>query len=138
MNATINTPGTAGSTQSSSSTVNLLGRLLDDATALLRNEVQLARAEALETVHQLKTRAGAMAAGGALIAGGALTLIAAAVLGLAQVVPAWAAALIVGGALLLLGWAMLAAARKRLIEKPLIRTRESFDRDAAVVARRTS
>lgn len=136
MNSTINTPGSA---QSSGSTVNLLGRLLDDATALLRNEVQLAKAEFLAVINELKVRTAAMAAGTGMMAVGALTLVAAAVLALAEVVPPWAAALIVGAALLLIGWLMVAAARKRLgfNEKPMARTKESIERDADVVARRS-
>jgi len=115
----------------------LLGRLFDDATALLRNEVQLAKAEFLNTANEMKTRAFAMAAGGVLIAVGGLALVAAVILALATVVAAWLAALIVGIALAAIGGIMLSAARKRLSASPLERTKASLERDANVVARRT-
>jgi hypothetical protein len=128
---------TNGNSSQSASMTALIGRLLDDATALLRNEVQLAKAEALNTVNELKSRAISMAAGTVLLLVGALVLVAAAVLGLATIVTPWLAALIVGVALAIVGAALLSAARRRLESGNLERTRASLERDANVVARRT-
>jgi len=132
--SSINTNG--NSSQGASMTA-LIGRLLDDATALLRNEVQLAKAEALNTVNELKSRAVSMAAGTVLLVVGAFVLVAAAVLGLATVVAPWLAALIVGVVLAIAGAALLSAARRRLESGNLQRTKTSLERDANVVARRT-
>jgi len=128
---------TNGNSSQSASMTALIGRLLDDATALLRNEVQLAKAEALNTVNELKSRAVSMAAGTVLVLVGALVLVAAAVLGLATVVAPWLAALIVGVVLAIAGAALLSAARRRLESGNLQRTKTSLERDATVVARRT-
>ncbi|MFL6550615.1 MAG: phage holin family protein, partial [Povalibacter sp.] len=121
----------------SASTTALLGRLFDDATALLRNEVQLAKAEFLNAANEVKTRAVSMAAGGALLAVAALVFVTAAILALAEVVAPWLAALIVGVVLAIIGAILLSAARKRLSSGNLERTKASLERDANVVARRT-
>ena len=128
---------TNGNSSQSASMTALIGRLLDDATALLRNEVQLAKAEALNTVNELKSRAVSMAAGTVLLVVGAFVLVAAAVLGLATVVAPWLAALIVGVVLAITGAALLSAARRRLESGNLQRTKTSLERDTNVVARRT-
>src|SRR4051794_25996601 len=127
----------SNSNGTSASTTALLGRLFDDATALLRNEVQLAKAEFLNAANEVKARAVSMAAGGALLAVAALALVAAAILALAEVVAPWLAALIVGVVLAIIGAILLSAARKRLSSGNLERTKASLERDANVVARRT-
>ena len=79
-----------------------------------------------------ETAAGALAAG-------ALTLVAAIVLALAQVMQPWLAASIVGVVLLLLGWMLLRAGQRKLADVGRLgRTQESLQKDATVVARRTS
>jgi xanthine/uracil permease len=130
----MNSNGTSG--QGASATA-LIGRLFDDATALLRNEVQLAKAEFVNTTNELKARALAFAAGGILLVVGALVLVAAAVLGLATVVEPWLAAVIVGVVLAVIGAILVSAARKKLESGKLDRTKASLERDANVVARRT-
>jgi hypothetical protein len=137
MSSPLSSINTNGNSSQSASMTALIGRLLDDATALLRNEVQLAKAEALNTVNELKSRAVSMATGTVLVLVGALVLVAAAVLGLATVVAPWLAALIVGVVLAIAGTALLSAARRRLESGNLERTRASLERDAKVVARRT-
>jgi len=127
----------SNSNGTSASTTALLGRLFDDATALLRNEVQLAKAEFLNAANEVKTRAVSMAAGGALLAVAALVFVTAAILALAEVVAPWLAALIVGVVLAIIGAILLSAARKRLSSGNLERTKASLERDANVVARRT-
>jgi hypothetical protein len=102
----------------------LLSDLARDSSRLLRQEVDLAKAELAEKV-------GAVGAGGALLAAGALialagflVLLAAAVLGLSMVLEPWLAALVVGVAVLLVGAILALVGRSRL-------------RAAALVPRRT-
>ena len=79
----------------------LMTRLSEQTGELVRAEVALARAELQRSVRHAGLGIGLLGTSGvlALYAGG--VLVAAAVLALALVVPAWAAALAVGGALLL-------------------------------------
>ncbi|MGH8178881.1 MAG: phage holin family protein [Steroidobacter sp.] len=118
---------------------NLLSRLISDATALVRNEMALAKAEFHETTTTLKAGLGAIAVGGAVLLAGVLALIAAVILALAQVVEPWIAALIVGASLAIIGLVMLQAAKKKLEPGNLAldRTQTSLRRDAQVVARKT-
>jgi uncharacterized membrane protein YqjE len=117
---------------------SLLSRLLSDASALVRNEVQLAKAELRETTQNLKEAASAIAIGAAVLLAGVLALIAAVILALAQVVEPWVAALIVGAGLAVVGLIMVQTARKKLDfgHFTLERTQSSLKSDARVVARR--
>jgi hypothetical protein len=113
----------------------LLGRLIDDVTQLFRNELALARAETMEAAHRAKGGIGAVATGGAVLLAGALALVAAAILGLAEVVEPWLAALIVGVVLAAIGYAMVNAGRKRLEPSNFTfgRTQESLRKDKDTV-----
>jgi hypothetical protein len=137
MNAPSPSTHANGNPASGVSMAALLGRLFDDVTALVRNEVQLAKAEFVTTANEVKTRALAMATGGALVAAGGLALVAALILALATVMAPWLAALIVGVALCAIGALLLSSARKRLASGGFDRTKTSLERDAHVVARRT-
>lgn len=81
-----------------------IGALVHDLSEqipdLVRSEIKLAQAEVTEKGKRLGIGIGMFGAGGYLAHLAAFTLVAAAVLGLAEVVPGWAAALIVAGALL--------------------------------------
>src|SRR5689334_7618311 len=92
----------------------LLGRLIEDVTALLRNEIALARAELMESGARALGGVGAVAVGGGVLLAGALTLIAALVLGLARYTEPWLAALIVGAVLAVVGYGMVNAGKRRL------------------------
>jgi hypothetical protein len=122
------------------SATTLLNRLLDDATALVRNEVALAKAEFTQSINAIKLTVSSMAAGTVVLVAGMLTLVAAAVLGLAEVVAPWLAALIVGLALAIVGFALIQGAKRKLASANLSleRTGQSLRKDAAVAARRTS
>lgn len=75
---------------------DLLGTLANETSTLVRQEVALAKSEITEKARFVAGQSAQIAVG-ALIAIGALqTLLFAGVLGLALVVPGWAAALIVG------------------------------------------
>lgn len=121
------------------SAASLVSRLVSDATALVRNELALAKAEVSETAASMKAGITALAIAAAVLLAGLLALLAAVVLALAQIVEPWIAALIVGGALALVGVLLVQGAKKKLepSELELDRTQRSLQKDAAVVARRT-
>ena len=92
----------------------LLRSLLADIRLMLQREAELAKLEVKDKGSRLGL-AGGILAGAAVVALLALgTLIAAAVLGLAIVVPPWAAALIVGTVLVLVAVVMLLIGRARM------------------------
>ena len=104
------------------STVQLVERLQQQTTTLVKTELQHAVAE--------------MKGKGTRIGVGAGTLVAAAVLGLANAVPAWLAAVIVGVILLVIGGAAAAIGAKRAksaVPPAPERTVESVQRDVATV-----
>jgi MFS family permease len=78
----------------------LVKRATEQISALVRDEMRLARAELVEKGKHAGIGAGMFGLGGALALYGLGVLIAAAILGLAEAVPAWAAALIVAVVLL--------------------------------------
>ncbi|MFE3176701.1 phage holin family protein [Amycolatopsis sp. NPDC059090] len=83
------------------STADLAADLTTSIKRLLQDEFRLALAEFQTKGKRFGVGAGLVGFAGVLALLGGATLIAAAVLGLALVVPGWLAALIVGGALLL-------------------------------------
>jgi uncharacterized membrane protein YqjE len=87
----------------------LFGQLSQDMTMLVRQEVQLARAEMNEKLSRLTANLVSVIAGGFVAYVGALALVAALILALndlARISP-WVSALIVGAVLALAGYAML-------------------------------
>lgn len=121
------------------STASLFSRLLTDVTSLLRNEVALAKAEFRDAVHEVKIGSTSLAIGAAVLLGGLLSLLAAAILALAQFVEPWLSALLIGVALLVVGMVLLNAAKKKLQPSnlDLDRTRSAVRHDVEVIARRT-
>lgn len=117
------------------SATSLLGRLIEDVTALLRNEIALARAELMESGHRALGGIGAVAIGGGVLLAGGLTVIAALVLGLAEFMEPWLAALIVGVVLAAVGFGMLSAGKRRLKPSDLAlkRTQQSLREDKQTV-----
>lgn len=79
----------------------LLSQLTEQTTALVRSEVRLAQAELQASVKHAGLGLGLLGGSGVLAVYAGGTLVAAAVLALALVLPAWLAALAVGAALLL-------------------------------------
>jgi hypothetical protein len=94
------------------------GELIHDVTELVprlvREELALAKAELAEKGKRAGIGAGLFGGGGLVAFFGLAVLIAAAVLGLAEALPAWAAALIVGGVLLLVAGVLAAVARSEV------------------------
>jgi hypothetical protein len=87
----------------------LFGQLSQDMTMLVRQEVQLARAEMSEKVSRLTANLVSVVAGGFVAYVGALALVAALILALndlASISP-WVSALIVGAVFAIAGYAML-------------------------------
>lgn len=118
----------------------LLGRLVDDITKLFRNELALARAETMEAAQRAKVGVGAVATGAGVLLLGALALVAAAILGLAEVMEPWLAALLVGVVLAVVGYVMVNSGKKRLEPSnfTLERTQESLRRDKDTVTHTVS
>ena len=121
------------------SAATLFSRLISDASALVRNEVALAKAELSNAANSAKLGAAALAVAAVVMLAGAMSLIAALILGLAEVMEPWLAALIVGVVLGVVGLVMLQAAKKnfKATAAPIARTQNSLQQDAAMIARRT-
>lgn len=125
---------------SAESTADLLRRLIDDLSTLVRKELALARAEITHSVSEAKIGITGVATGGAVLYTGILALVTAAILALAEVMPAWGAALIVGAVLGIVGYAMLSSGRKKLRPANLKpeQTQESLRKDKHMFERRPS
>ncbi|MGY1804581.1 phage holin family protein [Blastococcus sp. SYSU D00922] len=77
------------------STGELIGQLTEQLSTLVRNEARLAQAEVTQKAKRLGVGAGLFGGAGLVGFFGLAVLISAAVLGLAEALPAWLAALIV-------------------------------------------
>lgn len=88
--------------------------LMNGTRTLLQQEVQLVKAETTEKVTRLGKDIAVLAVGGAIAYAGLLALVAAAVIGLAAIVPAWLAALIVGLVVAGVGLGMVQQGRKNM------------------------
>jgi hypothetical protein len=119
------------------SAAGLLSRLVNDVSALFRNEVALAKAELTRAANRAKVGAVSMATGAAVLVAGLLALVAAAILALAQVVEPWLAALLIGAALAIVGFVMLSSGKKKIEPSAftLERTQQSLRRDSEIVRR---
>jgi predicted phage tail protein len=119
----------------SSPLAELIGRLSDDLKLLTRQEAELAKRELSESLHEAKRQAAQLAVGGGAFLAGLLVLLAAAVLALATVIPAWSAALVVGGVVSLLGLMLVLAGKSKLSRvnfKPE-QTLKSVERDISAI-----
>jgi hypothetical protein len=117
----------------------LFSDLTAESTALVRKEVELAKAEVGEKVNQVTTAGIALAAGGALLFAGLIVLLFAAVFGLALLLeptsPPALSALIVAIVTMIIGGIALMIGRNRLKASNLAprRTTESLRRDKDLV-----
>lgn len=93
------------------STAELIRRATDQLSTLVRDEIALARAEMSEKLAHAGKGAGLFGGAGLVALYGVFGVLAAAVLGLARVMPGWAAALVVGGFLLVVAGLMAALGR---------------------------
>jgi len=74
----------------------LFAELASDTSTLVRQEVTLAKAELTRNAARVGKQVGLLAVGGALGCAALLAIVAAAIMGLAEVIPAWVSALVVG------------------------------------------
>ena len=116
-------------TQESRSIGELLRDLANDSTALIRQELALARTEAQEKLHQSITAVVLIVAGGFLGFAALIVLLDALVYGLTEAgIERWLAALIVGGVVAAIGFLLV-----RKGQNDLSATRLTPDRTAASV-----
>ena len=115
---------------------DLIKAMTTDLSRLVHNEVQLAQTEISAKIKQAGVGVGAFGGAGVLALYGIAVLIAAAVLGLAVVLPPWLAALIVGIVVLAIaGVAALLGKRKMSEAAPVVpeRTVASVKEDVAEI-----
>lgn len=106
----------------------LLTELTRDFRTLFRQELELFSAEMKEKMRVVARDAVGIGAGAFLLYAGFFVLLAAMVLGLATVMPAWGAALVIAAPLMVVGFALVQKARKDLtnLEKKPEQTTEAL------------
>jgi hypothetical protein len=113
-------------------TATAMKAVAEDASALVRAEIALAKAELMDAVKAKATGAGMFAAAGALVAVAGLGLLITIGLALALVMPGWAAALTVSGALLLIAAILVLVGRAKLRTPVSIETtKQNVEEDVA-------
>jgi hypothetical protein len=134
------THSTSSVPPTSETAAGLVRRLVDDLSILLRKELALARVEVTQALDDAKKGLAGVAVGGAVLYAGLLALLAAVILMLSRVMPAWGAALLVGAITVIAGYAMIKAAQKKLAPSNLKpeRTQEALRRDKEEFQRRTA
>src|SRR5688572_23469983 len=108
---------------------DVLVELWQNTEKLVRQELALASAELDVKAQKLKTEVAASALGAGLIVAGALALIAAVILLLALVMPAWVAALLTSVVTAGSGYALLKAKRPSMADVTPQRTLQSLKKD---------
>jgi hypothetical protein len=122
---------TRDSTRTGQSLTDLLQKLLRDANTLVRDEVELVRAETRESIAHARSSINEYVTAAIFFLIGGLALTAALIIGLAEFVDEWVAALIVGIVALLIGLALKSRANSHLSAQRLKpdRTTASLRRD---------
>jgi hypothetical protein len=118
-----------------------LRQVLDGSGTLIRQELQLVKAEAREQASKYAKAAAALGTGLAVLAGGMIVLLIGlaaaayallAAAGLDRTVAGWLGPVLVGLIVLVIGGAMVAAAKKKLMEPPTLkRAAHEAERTAA-------
>jgi hypothetical protein len=110
----------------------LFADLANETSSLVRNEVALAKVELTQKATKLGSNVGALVVGGAVGYAAVLALLAAVILLLNMVMPAWAAALIVGLIVAGIAWLLIGKALTELRKTDLApqQTVESLKEDA--------
>lgn len=94
----------------------LVSRLAEETSALVRDELRVAQLEMTRKGRYAGLGAGLVGGAGMLAAFGVACLVAAAVLGLAVALSAWLSALVVGAALLVVGAALALVGKREISE----------------------
>jgi hypothetical protein len=115
----------------------LVGETAREAIALVKAQVDLAKAELKEDLRSEKAAAQGLSVAAVAGLSGLNLLLVAAAFGLAAVMPAWAALLIVAAAVLLVAGIAAAIGVKKL-RVPLQRTRKTLQEDVQWVKERTA
>jgi hypothetical protein len=103
---------TVAPTPENATTGQLIGRLTEQITRLVRDEARLAQAEVTQKARRLGVGAGLFGGAGLFAFFGLGTLIATAVMALALVLPGWLAGLIVAVVLLVIAGVLAVVGRK--------------------------
>ena len=118
----------------------LFGGLAHEATTLVRQEIELAKAELGEKVDTMQRAGLSLVAGGAVLYAGLLVLLLAAVVGLDEILDRWVdtnwlAPLTVGVVVALIGFAMIKGGQKAMRREAIVprRTLRSLRRDMDTV-----
>ena len=126
---------TASSDPSDLTTAQLVSRMTEQTSTLVRSEMQLAKAEIQQTVKDVGRGAGLFGASGVLALYGGGALVATAILGLATFLDAWLAALIVTVVLFAIAGVAALAGKKQVeqVAPPVEATKRNVARDIAAV-----
>ncbi len=111
---------------------DLFSELATETSTLVRQEVALAQTELTQKATSVGKNVGFLVVGGAVGYAALLAILAAAIIGLAYFVPAWAAALIVGVVVGIIAFVLISSALKALKETSLTpnQTVETLKEDA--------
>lgn len=118
---------------------DLVRHLVDDFALLFRKELALAGSEVSHSLNNTKKGVSSLISGVVVLNSGYLFLLAAATLGLGQIMELWLAALIVGGVVTVIGLIMVTVGKEKLEPSALkpTRTMESFQKDRETVKEHT-
>jgi len=110
----------------------LFSELAGETSTLVRQEVALAKAELTQKAAYVGRNVGLLVVGGAVVFAAFLALMAAAVIGLSNAMPSWAAALVVGVVVGIVGGALVFKAAYALKETDVTprQTVETLKEDA--------
>jgi uncharacterized membrane protein YqjE len=122
---------------SQASTPQLIGEAAREAIALVKSEIELAKAELKEDIKAEVAAAKGLSVAAVCALLMVSLLLVAVVLALANVMPGWAAALIVA-AVVGIGGAIAGAVGWKHIKMPLARTRKTLQEDARWLKERTT
>lgn len=111
---------------------DLFTELASETSTLVRQEVALAKTELTQKATTVGKDVGFLVVGGAVGYAALLALLAAAIIGLAYFIPAWAAALIVGAVVGIVAFVLISSALKSLKKTELAprQTVETLKEDA--------
>jgi hypothetical protein len=122
-------PARGDGAASSLTTKELLSRILSEGNALIRKEVELARAELTADVRSEARMAKTLGVGAILGLCGLSLALVTVVLALSLVMPGWAAGLIVTAAVVAVAGMVAALGWSRRVRAPLERTRKHLKED---------